>query len=214
MTRGRGRGRGARRGFARAVRRVERPLERKRDFGCKHDPGLKPRNHVVSPWISLVVELGGSVDQVFNPNLIMNVLRAQHGFFVKTKDSKGNDISINLPMDIRFLGFKLWALSSSRPIGLTVFDFRSKTFDIFQRLTGWPAYNQFARCGFWLPDFMKDLVFDDSDTTSKIMAIDHASTGSWLCYVYCMVRPINAESISQQIDRYDNLVCDFQRISL
>lgn len=202
------RGRGRRGNLSRAVRRIERPIQRRRDFGCKHDPGPRPRNHVVAPWVAIVCELGGKVDTTFSPNAILNSLRQQQGYFTKT-----GTVETNLPMDIRFTGFKLWSLTVSRPLALQVYDFRSRTSDVFQRLMGWPSYNQFARVGFWLPDFMKDLVFDDTDTTTKVIAIDHGS-GSWLCYVYCLVRPTNTEKIGQMTDRYNELFSDFEKISL
>lgn len=208
-SRRRGRGRAA---FSRAVQRVERPRLQRLETGVIHDPGLRPGTHAISPWVMVVTELGNKGDQTFSPNKILNVLRPQHGYTVICKDKNDKDVVTNVAMDIRFVGFKLWGLGSQRPVALTVHDFRSQTRDPILKHIAWPAYNQFPRVGFWLPKFMTELTFDDTDTDSKIISIDTSADISWLCFAYCLVRPSGAETVGAMIQQYEDLVDLFERL--
>lgn len=200
MPRGNQRGRGRGRGQPRLINRVMRNL-RADEHGVVVDPGSRPSSHTIGPWIQLICEIGDTKALVLTPNLIANTLRKQHGFFVKV------DTTVhNVPIDVRISGFKVWALNANRPIGLTVFDPRSRNSDVLRQMISWPAYSSFPRLGFWVPKFMSEYVFDDSDTETKVFQVQCKTNESWLAYVYCFVRSSNSESISASLTSYEALL--------
>lgn len=210
MPRGRGRSGRYRASFAQAVRRVERPIHRREFEGRVVDPGPHPKQHALSPWVDIVVELGAKGDKTFSPNLIANEAREQHGYRVKVADAFHN-----VPIDIRFKGYYVWSLASSRPISLTVHDLhRSDTAnDVLKVLNDWPAYNQYARVGYWLPLAMTRITFDDSNTTKKVISVDTTATQNWLAHVYCSIRCVDVISVTSRY-HYDDIVSSFDDLHI
>lgn len=207
MPRRRGRGRGGR-GLARAVHRIERPVHRREFIGSTVDPGLHPREHVISPWVDIVCELGGKGDKTFSPNLIANIARKQHGYVAGES---------NVDIDIRFRGYYLWTLSASRPVSMNVFDLHrsDEAQDLLKVLTDWPAYNQFARVGYWLPLNMTRITFDDTNVTKKIVGVDTSADIYWLMHVYMSIRPSKIEHVSVSRRRvFDDMDSSFSALTL
>lgn len=155
------------------------------------NPAAQPNTIIETPWNQIVLQLGFAGDKTVKIVDIITTLKNQTGFT--------NLAVADFKVEIRTFKVRVWALSSSRPMELTVFGFTG-TSDARQKIISWPKPMQLPRCGWEWCDAIKTGSFNE--TSQEILfSVDVGKVDNvdipWLAYLDMAWRGRSDTPISQ-----------------